>query len=228
MTCEQIQLLLYLDRSGERTQKEDALVAEHLRTCSSCFAEDARIKATDVSFRAIVREEPVCSHQDALIVKTMACVSVRPDGTEVVLRWLGSHSQRIQYVLGSALAVICILFNAQTYYDAKRLELLEQKTDQVRMRALGSEALTAEIHGLTGCVEANSFQTILSLFYRNTGEHPQLLVEYWKKKYPALAALRLTGNPTEEEQRIFATEGAALVQELTRWINAGGKYNEHH
>ena len=228
MTCEQIQLLLYLDRSGERTQREDALVTEHLLTCSSCTAEDARIKATDVRIRAIAREEPVCSHQDALIAATMVCVSVRPDGTEVILRWLGSHSRHIQYALGSALAVICILFNAQSLYDAKRLELLEQKTDQVRMRAPASAALSAEIHGFSGRVEANSFQTILSLFYRNTGEHPQMLVDYWKKKYPALAALRLTGNPTEEERRILATEGAALVQELTRWINAGGNYNEHH
>ena len=69
---------------------------------------------------------------------------------------------------------------------------------------------------------------VLPAFYRNTGEHPPLLVEYWKKKYPALAALRLTGNPTEEERRILATEGAALVQELTRWINAGGNYDEHN
>ena len=227
MTCEQIQLLLYLDRSGERTQKEDALVTEHLLTCSSCMAEDARIKATDVRIRAIAREEPACSHRDALIAATVVCVSVRPDRTEVVLRWLGSYSQHIQYALGSALAVICILFNAQTFYDAKRLELLEQKTDQVRMRALGSEALTAEIHGLSGRVEANSFQTILSFFYRSTGEHPPLLADYWKKKYPALAALRLTGNPTEEERRILATEGAALVQELTRWINSGGNHDEH-
>lgn len=228
MTCEQIQLLLYLDRSGERTQEEDALVAEHLRTCSSCTAETARIMGTGLRTRDVLQREPSRSHQNALIEEVMFRVSTRPDGTEVVLRWLSSHSERIQYVLGSALAVICILFNAQTFYDAKRLELLEQKTDQVRMRALGSEALTAEIHGLSARVEANSFQTILSLFYRNTGEHLPLLVEYWEKKYPALAALRLTGNPTEEERRILATEGVSLVQELTRWINAGGNYNEHH
>ena len=228
MTCEQVQLLLYLDRSGERTQREDALVAEHLLTWSSCTAETARIMATRLRTRDVLQQEPSRSHQDALIEEVMFRVSTRPDGTEVVLRWLGSHSQRIQYVLGSALAVICILFNAQSLYDAKRLELLEQKTDQVKMRAPASAALTAEIHGFSGRMEANSFQTILSLFYRNTGEHPPLLVEYWKKKYPALAALRLTGNPTEEERRILVTEGAALVQELTRWINAGGNYDEHN
>jgi hypothetical protein len=228
MTCEQIQLLLYLDRSGERTREEDALVAEHLRICSSCRVEDARIKATDVRIRAIVREEPACSHQDALIAKTMVCVSVRPDGAEVVLRWLGSHSQRIQYVLGTALAVICILFSVQSFHDARKLELLEQKTGRVWMHAPGSEAVSAGIRGLSGRVEANSFQTILSFLSHNTGERPQMLIDYWKKKYPALAMLQLTGNPTEKERRILATEGAALVQELTRWINAGGNYNEHH
>lgn len=222
MTCKQTQLLLYLDRSGERTAEKDALVTEHLRNCPSCTAEAARMTATGAHAREVLQQEPVCRRQAVLIEKVMVRVSARPDAVGVLLRWLSTHVEQTQYVLGSALAAICILFSAQSFHDARKLERLEQKTGQVRMHSPGSEALSAGIRGLSGRAEVNSFQSMVSLLSPNTGERRQMLIEYWKKKYPALASMRLTGNPTDEERRILATEGAALAQELTRWINAGG------
>jgi hypothetical protein len=226
MTCEQIQLLLYLDRSGERTREEDTLVTEHLRTCSTCRAEAAGITTTALRARDVLQREPSCSHQDALMKSVMLSVSARPDVMADFRHWLASHAEHMQYVLGSALAAICILFSYQSLHDARKLELLEQKTGRVRMPAHGPEDYSAGIRGLSGRVEANSFQTILSLLSHTTGERPQMLIDYWKKKYPVLATMHLTDNPTDEERRILATEGAALVEELTQWINAGGNHHE--
>ncbi|MCX6138038.1 MAG: zf-HC2 domain-containing protein [Ignavibacteriales bacterium] len=219
MTCEQIRLLLYLDRNDERTWEEENLVAEHLQSCPSCAAEAADITAIGLRVRGIPRRRLSRSHQDALTNRVMLQVSTHPDAAGFILRWLGSHAERTQYALGTALAAICILFSVQSLQDARTLELLEQKTGQVRMRAPGFGVGVASM-------EANSLQAILSLLSSNTGDRPQTLVDYWKKKYPALATLQLTDNPTEKERRILATEGTALVQELTQWIDARGNHNE--
>jgi hypothetical protein len=223
MNCEQVRLLLYLDRKGERSLAEDAIVAEHLSACPACAAEAARITEISGQMREIVQKDPLPRPRMTLVENVMARVAMRPKAVNPGFRWIESHALVIQYALGGALAAICILFNAQTLHDAKRLELLEERTGQIRPGLRETEALSAGMYGFSGRTEEHTLQIVISLFSRAGDERPQPLIDYWKKKYPGLASLRVTGQPTEEERRILETEGAAMVRELTKWINNGGR-----
>jgi hypothetical protein len=237
MNCERINPLLYLFKEGELDLREASIVREHLKTCKRCAAEAVTIQRT-VEHAAISAQQELSpsSHDELLelIMTDVAQPSVKEKSFLVKWLFLPFPARRVQFALGTMVATILLPLVVQLYYDALRVQQLEQAatrsiTSGTRFElppVISAGAGAPTLPGISA-IDVTAFYELFSRFGlgATSGKltpQQKSFAEYYMRKYPELSRINLEDGIDAREQRILQTEGAALIKELQTLAQSGG------
>ncbi len=232
--CKKIEPLLYLFRDGELSEDDRKDVLGHMKTCPGCARVLSELRSIDAALAPLRERLPELSGASALVEETMDLIAdpaAGRRGASEGVSILDVMSVWLRPALGTVLAAAVILFIAQQSRDTMKIEALEKQ-----LKGYGTTALT---RGPSGGLEGLSPSDVASLdrlhrssiggsplnlvgsglldiFRQNTG-----LFEEFKRRYPALASIKLEEGVGERERKILATEGKAFMKEFEKLLQEG-------
>jgi predicted anti-sigma-YlaC factor YlaD len=192
MNCRQARRLLHLDRPGERTEREERNLQEHLATCASCAAEADgahRLREHEGHLRSATVPVPDLSDVRARVLTAIAAPAQRTSG---------HRAPRLAYAL--TLAVTIAWFGVEQWRVQTAHEMLSERAARSNPETVGPQLVYRVDAAHARALVAQHSTITAGLLADGTLEVPQATVQQWLENSPALLARTITRQPDQQAQ----------------------------
>ncbi len=132
MNCSHAQRLLHLNHPGERTEKEQRLLDQHLRTCETCRGAARRIEAVS-ALRSAAEFTPELQDPERSLSRILSAVSATPqaaparrDAPSVTVGGRPAGAALVRYAAAAVVVLMVGGFLLQTWELQREVAALEQ------------------------------------------------------------------------------------------------------